>query len=89
MQLLVSAKFYVSEKFNLLADPQINFTLASDVGNDFTKLNIGLGVGMRYDFTKKLFEQSRYTSQVNNYYTGIWNLSSRIGFLSAGLGYRF
>jgi len=63
--------------------------LASDVGEDFTKLNIGLGVGMRYDFTKKLFVQYRYTSQVNNYYIGSWNFSSRIRFLNAGLGYRF
>jgi len=89
LQLPIIAKYYVSEKFNLLAGPQITYTLENEVGDDVTKLNLGLGLGLGYDFTEKLFVQSRYAFQLNDYYTGNEDLSSKIGFLNIGLGYRF
>ncbi|MDY8136398.1 porin family protein [Aquimarina sp. 2201CG5-10] len=90
MQLPIMAKYYVSENsgFNIQAGPQITYTL-EDVADDFTKFNIGLGAGVGYDITENIFVESRYVFQLNNYYTGSADITSRINFLNFGVGYKF
>ncbi|MDX1827991.1 MAG: DUF5777 family beta-barrel protein [Lutibacter sp.] len=88
MQIPIMAKFYVADKFSLQVGPEITYTLEKTYG-DATKFNIGLGLGAAYDFSEKFFIESRYTFQVNNYYTGNQDVTSRINFLNVGLGYKF
>lgn len=88
LQIPIMAKYYVSDKFNILAGPQFTYTL-EDVIDDFTKLNIGLGIGLGYDFSEEFFAQAKYAFQVNDYFTGSGDFSSTIGFLNVGIGYRF
>ncbi len=88
LQIPVMAKVYVSEEFSLQAGPQITYTL-EEVADDFTKVNLGLGIGFAYDFTNQFFVESRYTFQLNNYYTGSADIESRIGWLNIGVGYKF
>ncbi len=88
LQLPIMAKYFVSEKFNIQAGPQITYTL-EDVIDDFTKLNIGLAIGAGYDFNEEFFVQTRFAFQLNDYFTGNGDFSSKINFLNVGIGYRF
>jgi len=88
MQIPIMAKFYVADKFSLQVGPEITYTLEKTYG-DFTKFNLGLGLGAAYDFSEKFFIEGRYTFQANNYYTGNQDVTSRINFLNVGLGYKF
>lgn len=85
----IMAKFGVSDEFSLLAGPQITYSL-EDLGDDFSKLGIGLGAGASYDFSETLFAQARYTFQLNDSYTGdIDGISYKANYLTVGVGYRF
>lgn len=83
-------KFYPVNKFYLQAGPQITYTL-EDVFDDFTKFNIGAGAGLGFDISSSVYVNAKYVFQLNNYYTGpdAAQITSRIDFLNAGLGYRF
>jgi opacity protein-like surface antigen len=81
-------KYNVANKFNLLFGPQFAYTL-EEVSPEFTKLGVSLGFGASYDFNKNFFAEVKYQFQINNYYTGSQDLSSKINFSTIGIGYRF
>ena len=68
IQIPILAKFYLSDNFNLMAGPQISYRLEKAAEN-FTNLNIGLSFGVGYDITENLAGFTRYTLQLNDYYT--------------------
>ena len=85
-------KYNVSEKFSLLAGPQLGFAsgdipdaLDAAFGDDFSSLNFQLAIGAAFDITEDLFIQARYGFQVNEHVDGIGSVNT----LNAGLGYRF
>ena len=88
LQLPILAKFYISDRMNLLAGPQISYTL-DDVTDNYSKINVGVGVGVGYNITKNIILNTRYTFQINDYYTGNGDFSFKTRFFNAGLAYKF
>ena len=87
IQIPILAKFYLSDNFNLMAGPQISYRLEKAAEN-FTNLNIGLSFGVGYDITQNLTGFTRYTLQLNDYYTGSGDFSFKNRFFSVGLAYK-
>lgn len=50
----ILAKFSVTEKFNLLAGPNLGFIL--DAGEGSKSFNLGLDLGASYDINENIFE---------------------------------
>lgn len=71
-----------------MAGPQISYRLEKAVEN-FTNLNIGLSFDVGYDITKNLAGFTRYTLQLNDYYTGSGDFSFKNRFFSVGFAYKF
>lgn len=84
----VLAKYYVSEKFNLQAGPQLMFDLDESV-DDFSSVNIDLAFGAGYDIDENFSVLARYSFQLNNTYTGPLDLTARVNFINVGLAYKF
>jgi opacity protein-like surface antigen len=84
----VMAKYLVSEKLNLQVGPQ--FDLIAEESEGLNKFGLGLGFGLGYDFSDKLFVASRYslglTNRIQDAPSGI---SSKFNTFQIGLGYRF
>jgi len=87
LQLPVMAKFYVSDNFNLLAGPQLSYTLEKAVP-DYTNFAVGLTLGVGYNITRNLNAFTRYTFQINDYYTGTGDSSLKSKFFNIGLAYK-
>lgn len=88
LQIPLIAKFYVADKFNLQAGPQLMFDL-EEVPEGFNALNFGLGLGLGYDINNKFLLEARYSIQLNNHLeNSSSNYSAKINYLSIGLGYR-
>lgn len=90
------AKYHVSEEFNIQAGPQIGLAGGDDIdaledllGDDFTKLNLQLAVGVGYDITEDIFAQARYGFQLNDHWTGDGDFGIKINTITVGVGYRF
>jgi hypothetical protein len=77
----VMFKYYVAEKFNVEAGPQIGFltsaktatkldgysqTVNQDVKDSFESVDFGLNFGMGYDFTNRCFAGVRYNLGLSN-----------------------
>jgi opacity protein-like surface antigen len=69
IQIPLMFKYYPSSKFSLEAGPQIGFLVSSSVFQDsasfdadelFTGIDFGLGIGLNYSFTDKVFINARY-----------------------------
>ncbi|HLT52486.1 MAG TPA: porin family protein [Flavobacteriaceae bacterium] len=88
IQVPIMAKYYVAEGLNLQAGPQIGFHF-EETGDDFSSFNFSLGAGAGYDIDENFFVEARYAFQLNDYYTGDADASSKINFLSVGVGYKF
>ena len=84
----VIAKYYVADKFNLQAGPQLMFDLDESV-DDFSSVNIDLALGAGYDIDEDFSVFARYSFQLNNTYTGPLDLTARLNFLNVGLAYKF
>ena len=85
----VIGKYYVAEKFNLQAGPQLMFDLEESV-QDISSVNIDFVLGAGFDIDEHFSVLARYSFQINNSYTGsIPDLSARINFLHAGIAYKF
>ncbi len=94
----VMFKYYVTEKFNLLAGPQLSFNInsefealgitvdADDLGLDTSTVDFGLNFGLGYNITEKFFVEGRYNIGINDVYDDIDVKNSVFQF---GLGYRF
>jgi opacity protein-like surface antigen len=90
------AKYHVSEEFNIQVGPQIGFAGGDDIdaledflGDDFTKLNLQLAVGVGYDINENIFAQARYGFQLNDHWTGDGDFGIKINTITVGVGYRF
>ena len=82
------AKYYVSEKFNLQAGPQLDFVVSESEG--LNTFGLGLAIGAGYDISEKFFISTRYafglTNRIEDAPSGI---SAKFDTFQAGLGYRF
>ncbi len=88
LQIPIMAKVYVTEALYIQAGPQITYTL-EQIFDDFTKFNLAIGGGLGYDILPKLFVNAKYVFQLNNYFTGPQDISSKLNFFNVGLGYKF
>ncbi len=75
----VMAKYYVADKFNLEAGPQIGFLVSAkgkmsalgrseevDMKDAYKSIDLGLNLGAGYDFTENLSVGVRYTLGLSN-----------------------
>lgn len=84
----VLAKFYVAEGFNILAGPEVSFSL-EETGDDTSSLSTNITGGLGYDITEDFFVEARYSQQLNNTYTGDLDITARGNGLFIGVGYKF
>jgi hypothetical protein len=84
----ILVKYYVSEKISLLAGPQIIFELQK-TPDLFNKVNYGASIGASYDFDKNFAIQLGYFMQLNNFYNGDIDLTSRTNYLNIGYIFKF
>jgi len=90
IQVPVFMKYFASENFYILGGPQATFLLDTDIDTqEFTKFNIGAGLGLGYIFSNQIFIESRAIYQINNSYIGDGDVSSRRNFVNLSLGYKF
>ena len=101
IQVPISAKYYVVPKFSLSAGMNFGFNISSKVKNSFNSdqtpsgktnlfktLNIFPFLGTEFKFDDHFFVDARY--HFNFFNTAIDDAPpTKIGFLQAGLGYRF
>lgn len=81
-------KYYVSDKFNVQAGPQLDFAL--DSGPGLKSLGIALGFGAGYDFSDKFFASGRYALGLSNRLPNAPSgLNVKFNTIQFGLGYRF
>jgi opacity protein-like surface antigen len=84
----IVAKYYVSEKFNLQAGPQLDFVVSESDG--LNTFGLGLAIGAGFDFSDKVFATSRYafglTNRIEDAPSGV---SAKFDTFQIGLGFRF
>ena len=83
----VLGKYNFSEKFSLLFGPSFNYVL-EEFAEDYQNFGIAVAVGVGYDISDKFFAQAKFNFQINNYYNGNSNITSRANFFLLGVGYR-
>ena len=88
LQVPLFLKYYASDKFYVSGGPQVTYTL-EEIGDDFTKFNIGFGAGLGYEFTERFYGNFRTVYQLNNYYTGDLDIKSRNTIFNLGFGFKF
>tara|TARA_R110001632_G_scaffold133590_3_gene248141 strand:- start:6 stop:518 length:513 start_codon:yes stop_codon:yes gene_type:complete len=88
IQLPVLFKYEFADNLSFLVGPQFTYT-AEESFEELSNFSLGLSVGLGYDFTEKLYGLARYTQQLNNYYTGSFDIDATINFFNVGIGYRF
>jgi opacity protein-like surface antigen len=84
----VLAKFYVAESFSILAGPEVSFSL-EETGEDSSSLSVNITGGIGFDITEDFFAEARYSTQLNNSYTGDLDITARGNGLFIGVGYKF
>ncbi|MBU2927241.1 porin family protein [Winogradskyella psychrotolerans] len=88
LMLPIMAKYYVAEGFNIQAGPQFVFSL-EETGDDYSSIEIDLGIGVGYDINENFFIEARYALQLNNSYTGDEDLTAKANYINVGVGYNF
>ena len=101
IQVPISAKYYVAPKFSLSAGMNFGFNISSKVKQTFNSpmtpsgetenfktLNLSPFLGTEYQFNKNFFADFRYHFNFINAAKKN-HIPTHIGFLQAGLGYRF
>jgi opacity protein-like surface antigen len=78
-------KYYVYKNLNIQAGPQFDFSLHS-VREEYTRTSIALGVGAGYDINANIFVEARYTFQLNDYYTGDVDITTKTNMFLIGVG---
>ena len=78
---------YVSDSFNLMAGPQISYTLEKAEA-DTRNLSVGVTLGVGYNISQNLNAFTRYTFQINDYYTGTGDFSLKTNFFNIGVAYK-
>jgi len=85
----IMAKYYISDKFNIQAGPQIAFVAG---GDDFIKdstksTDFRLGLGAAYEMAGGLFFDARYNLGLSSIADGDGDVKTQS--FNVGLGYRF
>lgn len=88
LMLPIMGKFYITDKLNFQAGPQLVFAL-EDVPQDFSSVEFDLAGGLGIDITDQFFMEGRYSVQINNSYTGPEDIKLRGNYLTIGAGYKF
>ncbi len=97
----VIGKYYVAEKFNLQAGPQLDYILDDD-SDTIKKLGVGLSTGIGYDISDKVFASARYSFGLTNrlddsdfivddsdpLFVGL-DIKTKFNFFQIGIGYKF
>lgn len=83
----ILAKYYVAEKFSLLAGPMLDL-IVDETGEEFNSFGLGLAAGAGYDFTDNLFATARYSFGLTNRVDSDI-VSTKMDYFQVGLGYRF
>ncbi|MAW95569.1 MULTISPECIES: porin family protein [unclassified Leeuwenhoekiella] len=93
LQVPLALHYYIADSgFNIFAGPQFTYDIEDAAiydSGDVTRLNIGAGGGVGYEFSNNLFLEARYTFQLNNFFQNETTATLRTNYLNIGLGYRF
>ncbi|AWX45640.1 hypothetical protein HME9304_02667 [Flagellimonas maritima] len=84
----ISAKFYMTDIFNIQVGPQLAFIL-EEIPDSFTGVQIDIAGGIGLDITELFFVQARYSYQLNNTFTGSDDVKIKYNYLTIGVGYKF
>ena len=85
----VLAKYYVVDKFNLQAGPQMNFDFGA-APEEFNPFAVAVAAGGGYDISDQFFVDARYGFEVTDRYSGeAEDVSWKYNQFMVGLGYRF
>ncbi len=88
----IMAKYYPSEQFFVQAGPVLDVILDDSEG--LKTFGFGLGAGVGYEFSDKLFATTRYSFGLNDRLEDIigsfiGDLNTKFNVFQIGLGYRF
>lgn len=83
----VLGKYSISDDFSALFGPSFNYVL-EDFADNYQNFGIALTVGVGYDISEDFFAQAKYSFQINNYYNGDADITSKANFLLFGIGYK-
>lgn len=95
LQLPILLKYNVDERFAVLFGPQIDFLADEDDSAGLKRVGIGLGAGITFDITDKLFLDGRYSFGINDRLSASipgfeeFDVKTYFNYLHIGLGYRF
>lgn len=84
----ILAKISLPKKFGLIVGPQFSFELQK-TPDDFNYVNYGVQFGTSYDFDKNFALQWGYYMQINNFYKGDLDLSSRSNYFNFSYIFKF
>jgi hypothetical protein len=88
IQIPLFVKFYMGDTdFYFQAGPQYTLTL-DETSEDLGKSNIGLGFGAGFDINDHVNLNLRFAPQLNDYFEGDDDISTKINFLSIGVAYK-
>lgn len=79
--------YEVTEDFSVLFGPTFNYLL-EDVARNYQKIGISIAFGGSYNISEKIYAQAKYNIQVNDYYNGDSDISSKANYLLVGIGFR-
>lgn len=85
-------KYYVTDQLNFQAGPVMDLIL-DESGDEVNTFGFGIGAGLEYDFSDKIFATGRYSFglsdriEVND--PSLSGVSVRFDIFQVGLGYRF
>ncbi|MFC0604830.1 porin family protein [Winogradskyella pulchriflava] len=90
----ILGKYAVSEKFNLLAGPQLDYVLDDDA-EGLKRLGVGLALGLAFDINENFIIDLRYSLGISNRLDiddddfGDQDVKVKFNYVQVGLGYRF
>lgn len=79
--------YNVAESFQILFGPSFNYLL-EDVFSDYGKFGIFATLGGKYNISDKVSAQAKYGIQLNDFYKGSADVSSKVNYLLIGIVYR-
>ena len=94
----VMAKYFVAEKFNIEAGPQIGFLMSAkaeadgesvDIKDALNSTDFGLNLGFGYDFTENIGVGLRYTAGLSNILKDSGDLKANNSNIALTVGYKF
>jgi opacity protein-like surface antigen len=89
----ILAKFNVTNEFNILAGPQLDYLLDEEDGG-LNRLGVGLAAGMAYNIDENFVIDARYSFGLSNRTGDIeelegFDVKTTFSYIQVGLGYKF